>query len=470
MKNLLLTIFLLLGTTIFAKQVIVTVKIDNPTSREIVFKYKKHKTDDFVSEFRVNLNAENYTKFFLEIDAAKYIDVVYEGTTIHVYHEMNDQLTILFNANSIFQTLRFEGKGATNNNFLADYTRQFPTYTPKTYDYAYLKIYSTENTARKATTHTDVQYLRAIKSTHQEQLAILKQHQSKLSSSFYSNLMTEINYGFETNKIIWFFENSMMITPERYNQVSKSFQVAKNVDFNKKELFANKAYTNFLRAFVAYKYMPQDLNMFKIYLPFYKVAKTELAGRAKYYMMMDILNSVYDRTMKMDLANAEFSDFVKNNPFPEYTEKVSKMYGRDLSGMANVVAPDFDVVDENGKVVSLSDFKGKVVYIDFWASWCKPCIAGFKDYHETRKQLQEMGVVLLNVSIDRKETAWRTALSKYTPIGINTLTLSFEKLYQKYDISSVPLYQIVGKDGKFASLETQGNRNIIAAFQKLINK
>ncbi len=81
-----------------------------------------------------------------------------------------------------------------------------------------------------------------------------------------------------------------------------------------------------------------------------------------------------------------------------------------------------------------------------------------------------MGVVLLNVSIDKEETDWRTALSKYKPTGINTMTLSFEKLYQKYDISSVPLYQIVGKDGKFASLQTHGNRDIIAAFRTVVNQ
>src|ERR1051326_250236 len=67
-------------------------------------------------------------------------------------------------------------------------------------------------------------------------------------------------------------------------------------------------------------------------------------------------------------------------------------------------APDFELIDQNGKTVHLSDYKGKVVLIDFWATWCVPCKAEIPWLIELHKKYGPEGLVLLGISMD--EDGW----------------------------------------------------------------
>ena len=134
------------------------------------------------------------------------------------------------------------------------------------------------------------------------------------------------------------------------------------------------------------------------------------------------------------------------------------------------IAADFTVVTTAGEIISLSDYRGKVVYISFWASWCGPCIKGFIKYESMRKNLENMGVVLLNVSIDKTETKWKTSLARVPIVGINTFAnQNIDELKRNYQLSSIPAYFIVNKKGKFAYLSEKPNRNIMDEFRKIIN-
>lgn len=136
-----------------------------------------------------------------------------------------------------------------------------------------------------------------------------------------------------------------------------------------------------------------------------------------------------------------------------------QLYGQDIKQ-----APDFamEILDGNSKM--LSDYNGEVVYISFWASWCAPCITNFEKYKDIRSTLEEEGVILLNVSIDEDETKWLKAIDKLEINGINAIAKK-ENLYPAYQISSIPLYEIIGKNGQFLYLSDEANRDIVAQFK-----
>lgn len=69
---------------------------------------------------------------------------------------------------------------------------------------------------------------------------------------------------------------------------------------------------------------------------------------------------------------------------------------------SNNKAPEFNLQDLNGKNVKLSDFKGKVVIINFWATWCPPCKAEIPDFIELYKTYQKKGLVILGIALDNK--------------------------------------------------------------------
>ena len=129
------------------------------------------------------------------------------------------------------------------------------------------------------------------------------------------------------------------------------------------------------------------------------------------------------------------------------------------------LAPDFSYVDLSGSQEHLSELRGEVVYISFWASWCEPCLRNFKKYKAIRSQLQAEGVILLNVNIDKTEDLWQKSLAIQDIDGINVRASDINKLHTQYELSSIPLYEIVNRPGQLVYLPDDPNRSIIDAFK-----
>jgi peroxiredoxin len=71
------------------------------------------------------------------------------------------------------------------------------------------------------------------------------------------------------------------------------------------------------------------------------------------------------------------------------------------SPQAQTAAPDFKLQDLQGNILSLGDFKGKVVLLNFWATWCPPCRAEIPDFVEAYNQYKSKGMVIIGLSVDQ---------------------------------------------------------------------
>ena len=110
-------------------------------------------------------------------------------------------------------------------------------------------------------------------------------------------------------------------------------------------------------------------------------------------------------------------------------------------------APEFCLEDIEGKMVHLSDFKGKLVYIDVWASWCRPCCNEMPFLHKIEESLKGEDVVFISVSIDQKKEDWLKKIEQEKLRGIQ-LHLGKDSNFRKdYRVGQIPHFILIDKQG-----------------------
>ncbi len=86
---------------------------------------------------------------------------------------------------------------------------------------------------------------------------------------------------------------------------------------------------------------------------------------------------------------------------------------RDRSVNAGDLAPEFSITTEDGRTLTRSNFGGKVLVLNFWASWCGPCREETPSMEQFHKRLKDQGVVLLGISVDKSTDKYKAFLKRY---------------------------------------------------------
>ena len=124
------------------------------------------------------------------------------------------------------------------------------------------------------------------------------------------------------------------------------------------------------------------------------------------------------------------------------TEKTSN-FGNNSSQ-----APDFVVKDLKGREISLSNYSGKVVFLNFWATWCGPCKAEIPDFIEAYKQYKDKGMEIIGISVDRISP--NSVLKFVEEYKINyPVAMSTDKIQKDYEPGPyIPTTIIIDQEGK----------------------
>jgi cytochrome c biogenesis protein CcmG, thiol:disulfide interchange protein DsbE len=108
-------------------------------------------------------------------------------------------------------------------------------------------------------------------------------------------------------------------------------------------------------------------------------------------------------------------------------------------------APEFTIKADNGRTVTLPNFGGKLLVLNFWATWCPPCVQETPSLSQFAATYAGKGVVVLGVSVDRDEKAYHAFLQKFSPAF---LTAREAKLHEDYGTFMYPETYIIDSKGK----------------------
>ena len=116
-------------------------------------------------------------------------------------------------------------------------------------------------------------------------------------------------------------------------------------------------------------------------------------------------------------------------------------------GVANEKAPDFSLPSIKGSLYKLSNLQGKVVIINFWATWCVPCLEEMPALDILNKRYRDKGLVILGISIDRKKETVEEFLSKNPVSYPILLDQKGEVFVNKYTVKGLPATYLIDRDG-----------------------
>ena len=141
--------------------------------------------------------------------------------------------------------------------------------------------------------------------------------------------------------------------------------------------------------------------------------------------------------------------------------EIAEAYRKKMDPMSELVGklvPDFIATDLDGKPISLQDYRGKVVLLDFWAVWCGPCIGEMPNVKKVYDTYKDQGFDIIGVSLDTDETRLRNYL-KENDIPWRQI-FSGQKwkspIAQQYHIHRIPAPWLIDRDGTLISREARG--------------
>lgn len=141
---------------------------------------------------------------------------------------------------------------------------------------------------------------------------------------------------------------------------------------------------------------------------------------------------------------------------PDYLQQIEERKSKLQANRNMMEAANFTFVDIKGKNVSFSDFKGKVILIDIWATWCAPCRAQIPHLIELEKQYHgNKDIVFIAISSDKAtdKAKWEKMVKEKNLPGIQLFAGGPDKIPTAYNLQGIPRFILFGKDGKVVESE-----------------
>lgn len=192
----------------------------------------------------------------------------------------------------------------------------------------------------------------------------------------------------------------------------------------------------------------------------YNYRKSIFTGKVLDHQLTKFMKEQMERnSLTPSFLDSLLEDYRRACRNPDDVAIIDRLYGRSKSVAPGQAAPTATFVDSTGQEVALSDYRGKVVYIDFWATWCAPCMAAIPKSHALAEEYKgRPDVAFLFVNVNDTPERWRNFLRKEHPPGQNLYAdeARSNKMRAAYNFDGIPHYVLIDKEGRFINANVMG--------------
>lgn len=172
----------------------------------------------------------------------------------------------------------------------------------------------------------------------------------------------------------------------------------------------------------------------------------------------------------LDSADAYCAVFDRYVKSPLLVKNFETLCNRWRKLSVGALSPNFNCTDLSGKKVSLSDFKGKYVYIDIWATWCGPCQREIPHLQKLEEKYHGKDIYFVSISCDNNKKAWENRVRA----GLKGIQLHFvngDTFMNDYMIKGIPRFILLDKEGKIISVDMSrpSDPKTLAKLDELLN-
>jgi peroxiredoxin len=368
-----------------------------------------------------------------------------------LYIEPNDTLGVEFIPNDFPYSMLYSDKGGMNNVYLNKYFKeqaielnQFNMIQFRHGVHWYIVSRSANDLMRSSPSEYYLEKANDRKNSALENLHLFSGSYSKgLSHTFINFLNTEIFYEWANHLLIYstVYKNKFQIEDE-------FLSFLENVPLHN-ELIGSSNYRSFLYNYINYLFVKSGSTE-NDYIGIHNLASEKLSGEARAYVMSEAISKAINKNFS-DLVIDDYDHFLRTNEYEDYNEKIVSIYQKYIQFAKGSLAPDFEIATVDGKAFRLSENLGKAIYLNFWASWCRPCMRKMRDQNDLLREFYGEELVVLNVALDHIAENHRSYVQLYDFVGLHALLPEGLKseLTKRYKVKALPQTYLIGPDGRF---------------------